>query len=104
MDTIPIIDAHHHRYDLENHYYPWLCDGVKPSAFGDYTAINKSYLISHFLEDCKNQNVVKSVHLDVGFDPRDPVGETRWLQSVADTHGYPHGIVDRKSTRLNPSH
>lgn len=93
MHDFPIIDPHHHLYDLEHHRYPWLQDGVQPIVFGDYSAIRKSYLIEDFLADCQNQNVVKSVHIDVGYDRTDPVGETRWLQSVADRHGYPHGIV-----------
>ncbi|PDT27976.1 hypothetical protein CO660_20015 [Rhizobium sp. L9] len=93
MDDLPIIDPHFHLWDLDNNYYPWLSDGVKPSAFGDYAAINKTYLIEDFLADAKNQNLVKAVHLDVGYDPKDPAGETRWLQSVADKHGFPHGIV-----------
>ncbi len=93
MTDIPIIDPHFHLWDLDNNYYPWLSDGVKPSAFGDYTAINKTYLIDDFLADAKNQNLVKAVHLDVGYDPADPAGETRWLQGVADKHGFPHGIV-----------
>jgi predicted TIM-barrel fold metal-dependent hydrolase len=93
MTDIPIIDPHFHLWDLDNNYYPWLSDGVKPSAFGDYSAINKTYLIDDFLADAKNQNVVKAVHLDVGYDPADPAGETSWLQGVADKHGYPHGIV-----------
>jgi predicted TIM-barrel fold metal-dependent hydrolase len=93
MEDIPFIDPHHHLWDLEENYYPWLSDGVKPAAFGDYSAICKSYRIEDYLEDAKNQHLVKSVHLDVGFDPRDPVGETKWLQGVADKHGFPHGIV-----------
>jgi len=93
MDDFPIIDAHHHLFDLGKHRYPWLQDGVKPIVFGDYSSICRDYVLEDFLEDCKNQNVVKSVHLDVGFDPNDPVGETRWLQAVADAHGFPHGIV-----------
>ena len=93
MDDFPIIDPHHHLWDLEQHRYPWLQDEVKPALFGDYTALRKSYLLADFLADARNQNVVKSVHLDVGFDPADPAGETRWLQGLADRHGYPHGIV-----------
>lgn len=93
MSDIAIIDPHFHLWDLETNYYPWLSDGVKPSAFGDYTAINKTYLIEDFLADAKNQNLVKAVHLDVGFDPTNPAGETKWLQGVADKHGFPHGIV-----------
>ena len=93
MDDFPIIDPHHHLWDLEQHRYPWLQDEVKPAAFGDYTALRKSYLLEDFLADARNQNVVKSVHLDVGFDPADPAGETRWLQGLADRHGFPHGIA-----------
>jgi predicted TIM-barrel fold metal-dependent hydrolase len=93
MDDFPIIDPHHHLYDLEHYRYPWLQDGVKPLVFGDYTAICKSYLLDDFLADAGKQNLVKSVHLDVGFDPTDPVGETRWLQDLADRRGFPHGIV-----------
>ncbi|YBV93977.1 amidohydrolase (plasmid) [Phyllobacteriaceae bacterium JZ32] len=93
MSDIAIIDPHFHLWDLETNYYPWLSDGVKPSAFGDYTAINKTYLIGDFLADAKNQKLVKAVHLDVGFDPKNPAGETKWLQGIADKHGFPHGIV-----------
>lgn len=93
LTDIPIIDPHFHLWDLKANYYPWLSDGVKPSAFGDYIAINKTYLIDDFMADARGLNVVKAVHLDVGYDPKDPVGETRWLQGVADKHGFPHGIV-----------
>jgi predicted TIM-barrel fold metal-dependent hydrolase len=89
----PIIDPHHHLWDLEHYRYAWLQDGVQPIVFGDYSAIRKSYLINDFLADARNQKVVKSVHIDVGYDRTDPVGETRWLQSVADERGFPHGIV-----------
>lgn len=92
-NDIPLIDPHHHLWDITNNYYPWLNDGPKPSAFGDYSALIADYLLDDFLEDAKNQNLVKSVHLDVGYDPLDPVGETRWLQQIADKRGFPHGIV-----------
>ena len=92
-NNFPIIDPHHHLWDLEHYRYPWLQDGVAPIVFGDYEPIRKSYLIENFLDDARNQNVVKSVHVDVGYDRTDPAGETRWLQSVADQHGFPHGIV-----------
>jgi len=49
--------------------------------------------IFKLVRDAKNQNLVRSVHLDVGCDPKDPVGETRWLQAIADRCGFPHGIV-----------
>jgi predicted TIM-barrel fold metal-dependent hydrolase len=93
-DTIPIIDTHHHLCDLEHNYYPWLMDEpMWKRVIGDYTPIRRSYLIGEFLADALPQNVVKSVHLQMGWDFNDPVGETRWLQGIADQHGFPHGIV-----------
>jgi len=93
MDNLPIIDPHHHLYDLKTGRYPWLQGPMLERVFGDYSAIRRDYLIEDFLDDIRNQNVVKSVHLQVEYDHNDPVAETRWLQSVADKHGYPHGIV-----------
>lgn len=93
MDGLPIIDAHHHLYDLRTGHYPWLQGPMLNRVFGDYSAIRRDYLIDDFLADVKHQNVVKTVHLQVEYDHNDPVAETRWLQGVADKRGYPHGIV-----------
>ena len=61
----------------------------------DVAPIAKSYLLDDYLADAANQNVVKSVHVDAGFDPSQPVAETRWLQSIANQRGFPHGVVAR---------
>ena len=40
-----IIDAHHHLWDLNRVYYPWLTDEIVPDfLFGDYAKIRKNYL------------------------------------------------------------
>src|SRR5580698_9807174 len=62
MDNLPIIDPHHHLYDLKIGRYPWLQDEMLERVFGDYSAIRRDYLIDDFREDIKNQNVVKTVH------------------------------------------
>lgn len=91
---IPVVDTHHHLCDLQDNYYPWLMDEpMWKRVLGDYTPIRRSYLIDEYLADARPQNVVKSVHLQMGWDFSDPVGETRWLQGIADRHGFPHGIV-----------
>jgi len=90
---LPLVDAHQHLWNLDENYYPWLSDKVAPAAWGSYDALLRNYTIDDYLRDADGQNLVKSVHLDVGWDPRDPVGETRWLQQIADQHGFPHGIV-----------
>jgi predicted TIM-barrel fold metal-dependent hydrolase len=92
-ERIPLIDPHHHLWNLDENYYPWLSDQVAPAAWGTYDELLTNYTIDDFLADAEGQNLVKSVHLDVGYDPSDPVGETRWLQGIADVHGFPHGIV-----------
>ncbi|MGH7118472.1 MAG: amidohydrolase family protein [Acetobacteraceae bacterium] len=92
--TLPIIDAHHHLWDLTRNHYPWLeARPLGPSVAGDLAPIARSYRLQDYRADIKHWNVTKSVHVECGWDPADPVGETAWLQSVADAHGFPHGIV-----------
>ena len=96
MDDFPIVDPHHHLWDLERFSYPWLSGRPLPSSVaGDVAPIAKSYLLDDYLADTANQNVVKSVHVDAGFDSSQPVEESRWLQSIADKRGFPHGFVAR---------
>jgi predicted TIM-barrel fold metal-dependent hydrolase len=87
------IDPHHHLWDLDQNYYPWLSDRIEPKMYGDYSAMRRNYLIDDYLADSGPHNIVKSVHVQANWDPSDPVGETRWCQGVADVHGFPHGIV-----------
>jgi len=90
----PIIDPHHHLWDLERFIYPWLARAEPTSTLlGNYGPLQRSYLIPDYLADIQNQNVVRSVHVEANHNPADPVAETRWLQGLADQHGYPHGIV-----------
>lgn len=93
MTTVPTIDAHHHLWDLDAVRYPWLSGPPVDAHFGPYEKIRRHYRIADFLRDIRPQHVVKSVHVEAGADPADAIAETRWLQGVADRHGYPHGIV-----------
>ena len=91
-----IVDAHHHLWDIEALSYPWLESEHAEAPYGDYRAIQRSYLIAEYLADTAHQSVVKSVHVQAEHDASDPVAETRWLQSIADdpcSRGFPHGIV-----------
>jgi len=89
-----MIDPHHHLYNLEENSYPWLQLDEPPQLFvGDLRPVMKTYDIEDYLADCRPSGVQRSVHVQVEWDPSDPVGETRWLQGVADRHGFPHGIV-----------
>jgi len=93
-DTFPIVDPHQHFWDLSRNYYPWLC-GPKPVHFryGDYTSLKRNYLPPDYLRDAGALNIVKTVHEDALWDPSDPAGETRWLETVAAEYGYPHACI-----------
>ena len=45
------------------------------------------------MADFGANNIVKSVHVQAHYDPSNPVGETQWLQAVADRAGFPHAIA-----------
>jgi len=92
----PFIDTHHHLWDLENNPYPWLMEPIDHFV-GDYSAIRKTWLIGDLHEGAKNVPLVKSVHVQAEWDHNsDPVGETAWLQSVADdpaSKAMPNAII-----------
>lgn len=88
----PIVDTHHHLWVVRD--YPWLTAPPSPKIFGEsYELLRKDYLIDDLRADFGRNCVTKSVHMQAHYLPHDPVGETRWLQSVADRHGFPHGIA-----------
>ena len=89
----PIIDAHHHLWDLESGRYSWLTDGPREVVFGSTAPLIRDYLLDDYLADMAGINLVKSVHIQASFLENDPAAETRWLQGIADERGFPHGIV-----------
>jgi predicted TIM-barrel fold metal-dependent hydrolase len=93
-DQLAFVDAHHHLQDLEANHYPWLTDkSAPPRAAGDLSAIRRSYSLDDLKTDVATLRLQKSVHIQNGWNPNDPVGETRWLQNLADLSGFPNAIV-----------
>lgn len=94
MDNLPVVDAHHHFWDLAQNKHPWLCgpDHV-PFRYGDYTSICRTYVVDDYKHDSAGHNVVKTVHMEAEWDESDPVGETRWLHDLHDRTGYPHAVI-----------
>ncbi|MBO0756825.1 MAG: amidohydrolase family protein [Bradyrhizobiaceae bacterium] len=88
---IPIIDAHHHiwrQVDL-----PWLQGPTVPRIFGPYDAIKRDYPIGEYLQDIMETSVAKSIYVQANWPKDRALSEVAWVQSVADTSGWPHGIV-----------
>jgi len=96
MTLPPFIDTHHHLWDLENNPYPWLQEGID-HFIGDYSPIRKTYLITDLHSDADGMLLDKSVHVQAEWDhDADPVGETAWLQGVADSpasRGMPNAVI-----------
>jgi predicted TIM-barrel fold metal-dependent hydrolase len=94
MTALPIVDAHQHFWDLGRNYLPWLCD-EPPIRFryGDYRALRRNYLPADYFRDAAGHDVVRTVYVETEWDPRDPVGETRWVREIIEETGFPHAIV-----------
>ena len=89
-----IIDPHQHFWDLGVNYLPWLCD-EEPIAFryGDYSALKRNYLPADYRVDAAGFEISKTVYVEAEWDPSDPVGETRWVDALADVEGLPSAVV-----------
>jgi predicted TIM-barrel fold metal-dependent hydrolase len=90
-----VVDSHVHFWDLSAHHYPWLANPGK-SFVGDARDLKHNYLPADLIEDAADIEVLKVVHIEANYDPANPVGETRWLQSLADARrgrDFPNAIV-----------
>ena len=60
---------------------------------GDYRAIRHSYLPDDYRGDWGGLRIVGSVYVEAEWSPLDPLGETAWVESVAEARGLPTVIV-----------
>ena len=92
-DDIPIVDAHHHLWDLEGALrYPWLSSD-EHSYMGENSALRRTYLPPEYKRDCALHNVIATVHVEAECDRGMQVAETRWLTEISKQHGMPNAIV-----------
>jgi predicted TIM-barrel fold metal-dependent hydrolase len=92
--SLPIIDAHHHFWDLGLKAHPWLAvEPMIPFRYGDYSAIRRSYLPDNYRRDAARFNVVGTVYVEAEWNPADPLGETRWVHETAERFGLPSAMV-----------
>lgn len=86
-----MIDAHHHIWRQSD--LPWLVGPEQPRIFGPYAAIRRDYAIEEYLADLEGTGITKSVYVQANWATERFADEVAWVQSVADEHGWPHGIV-----------
>lgn len=89
-----IIDAHHHYWDTETNYHPWLRDEpMIPFRYGDYSPIKKPFLPEHYSRVAKNWDIIATVTMEGEWDPADVTGEALWMKSLANESGNPASHV-----------
>ena len=88
-----IIDAHQHFWDLDRNYLPWLKDKPVRFRYGDYTALKRNYLPADYLRDSESFEVVGTVFVETEWDPKDPLGEVKWVEVVQREAGLPSVMV-----------
>jgi predicted TIM-barrel fold metal-dependent hydrolase len=87
----PVIDTHHHIWLRED--IPWLADPPIARMYGEYFGLRRDYPVEEWINDVVSEGITKSVHVTANWGVARALDETRWLQSIADKHGFPHGIV-----------
>lgn len=78
-DALPIIDAHHHLWDLSLRAQPWLSEPPWiPFRYGDYTAIRHTFLLAEYAAASAGQRVVASVTMEAEWAHARLLEETAW--------------------------
>lgn len=91
--TGPMIDAHHHLWDVASNPYPWLADAPPGSLEARLADEWGHYDADDYRAEMEGLRLAGSVHVQAEWDPSDPAGETGWLQAEHDRSGLPSAIV-----------
>jgi predicted TIM-barrel fold metal-dependent hydrolase len=91
---LSLIDTHHHFWNPQDHYYPWLNDaGQPPHRYGDHGALRRPYLPADYRRDTAGFDLVGSVYMEAEWDPRDPIGEMRYIAGLRAQCGLPSAAI-----------
>ena len=93
-DALPVVDAHHHLWDLSAGRYPWLQDDYHEAFFlGDYRVLCQDFLPEQFLALTQRQRLIGTVHVEAERARDEQLAETHWLEQVHARFGFPNAIV-----------
>ena len=70
---IPIVDTHHHLWDLERFRLTWV-DSVEP--------LNKSFSMTDYLQATRDLHVVKTVYMEVDLEPSQQSDEADYVTEL----------------------
>jgi len=95
LEKIPIVDAHHHLWRIEGGNYPRFTGPPRHFFMGDDTALRQDFMPPDYRRAAAGHNVVATVHIEAEWRRDDQVGESAWVNAVADGHGMPDAMVGR---------
>ena len=81
-DQIPIIDTHQHLWDLTKFKLSWQKDESTK-------ALQRSFVMSDYLEATKGLNVVKTVYMEVDVIPEQQVAEAAYVTDLCERKDNP---------------
>ncbi|MDR5784766.1 amidohydrolase family protein [Caballeronia sp. LZ065] len=92
--TLPILDAHHHFWDLSDGTFPWLTDEYDDTFFlGDYRQMCSDFLPEQYRRATAGFDVIGTVHVEAERSRKEQVRETEWLTQLNAKTGLPSAIV-----------
>ncbi|HEU0201005.1 MAG TPA: amidohydrolase family protein [Burkholderiaceae bacterium] len=91
----PIVDSHHHLWDLKSGCYPWLQGEYDAERFilGDYAALCRDFGPAQYRAACAGLPVVATVHVEAERDRREALAETAWLHEQNAANALPDAVV-----------
>ncbi|MCI1018969.1 amidohydrolase family protein [Microbacterium sp. C5A9] len=90
----PIIDSHHHVWDLDLGRHPWLAPGARVAhRYGDYEPIKRDYLPADYLRDIAGTGVIASVYMEAEWVPGEGLDEVRAVERYREESGVPGSMV-----------
>jgi predicted TIM-barrel fold metal-dependent hydrolase len=93
-EDFPIVDPHQHFWDLSLGKHPWLRDEPPtPFRYGDTRPLRRDYLPADYRRDTRGHRIAATVYVETEWDPRDPLGETRWVEALAAREKLPTAVV-----------
>lgn len=93
----PVIDPHHHLWDLRLDRHPWLRkkEDEGEMVYGSTAAIRSDYGVVDYRADSCHQNVVATVHVEAGWSDDHLAEETAWLDTLEKASGVARRYVAR---------
>ena len=91
---MPIVDAHHHLWDLQAGRYPAFQDHYEADFFlGDYRKICRDFLPTDLAAAYAGFDIIGTVHIQAGRAAPERVQETAWIEAIHAEWGLPNAIV-----------